>query len=212
MPEAPRVSVVLVNYRGAANTVTAIGYLKAQAQYPAQLEIVVVDNASGDDSLHVLSALSEDITLVESSANLGFAGGCNLGVSRSTGDIVAFLNNDARPDGNWVAAALATFEGRADIGAVASQVVDWDGKRIDYQGSGLTWYGMGYRPFTGDRVSGKAQIARPVLFGTGAAMFVRRSVFEELGGFDESFFMFFEDVDFGWRLNLAGYTYVYQPE
>lgn len=212
MPETPRVSVVLVNYRGAADTVTAIGYLKALAQYPAQLEIVVVDNASGDGSLQVLSAFADDITLVESSANLGFAGGCNLGVSRSTGDIVAFLNNDARPDDNWVTAALATFDGRADIGAVASQVLDWDGKRIDYQGSGLTWFGMGYRPFTGDRVSGKAQIARPVLFGTGAAMFVRRSVFEELGGFDESFFMFFEDVDFGWRLNLAGYTYVYQPE
>lgn len=211
MPETPRVSVVLVNYRGAKDTATAIGYLKGLAEYPTQLEIVVVDNASGDDSLQVLAEFTGDITLVESSANLGFAGGCNLGVSHSTGEIVAFLNNDARPDDNWVTAALSTFEGREDIGAVASQVVDWDGKRIDYQGSALTWYGMGYRPFTGDKVSSKPQSARPVLFGTGAAMFVRRSVFDELGGFDESFFMFFEDVDFGWRLNLAGYTYVYQP-
>lgn len=212
MPENPRVSVVLVNYRGASDTVTAIGYLKGLAEYPAQLEIIVVDNASGDDSLEILEPLSGDITLVESSANLGFAGGCNLGVQHSTGEIVAFLNNDARPDDAWVGAALSTFEGRADIGAVASQVVDWDGKRIDYQGSALTWYGMGYRPFTGDKVSKKLQSPRPVLFGTGAAMFVRRDVFEQLGGFDQSFFMFFEDVDFGWRLNLAGYTYVYQPE
>jgi glycosyltransferase involved in cell wall biosynthesis len=71
---------------------------------------------------------------------------------------------------------------------------------------------MGYRPHTGDKVTKKAEIAKPVLFGTGAAMFVRRAVFEQLGGFDEAFFMFFEDVDFGWRLNLAGFTYLYEPE
>jgi glycosyltransferase involved in cell wall biosynthesis len=71
---------------------------------------------------------------------------------------------------------------------------------------------MGYRPLTGNKVSKKPQHPAPVLFGTGAAMFVRRSVFDALGGFDESFFMFFEDVDFGWRLNLAGYTYLYQPQ
>lgn len=212
MVETPRVSVILVNYRGARDTVTAIEYLQGLAEYPEALEIIVVDNASGDDSLEVLAPLRQGITLVESATNLGFAGGCNLGVTHATGDIVAFLNNDARPDANWAAAALATFAGRSDVGAVASQVLDWDGARVDYQGSALTWYGMGYRPLTGDKVSKKPQTAKPVLFGTGAAMFVRRSVFSELGGFDESFFMFFEDVDFGWRLNLAGYLYLYQPD
>ena len=211
MAETPRVSAILVNYRGAPDTIAAIGHLQSLAEYPASLDIIVVDNASGDESLEVLAPLRGQITLIESQTNLGFAGGCNLGVSQASGDIVAFLNNDARPDTHWVTAALATFDERADVGAVASQVLDWDGKRVDYQGSALTWYGMGYRPLTGEKVSKKVQTAKPVLFGTGAAMFVRRSVFSELGGFDESFFMFFEDVDFGWRLNLAGYTYLYQP-
>ncbi|MFM1953609.1 MAG: hypothetical protein RL187_818, partial [Actinomycetota bacterium] len=88
----------------------------------------------------------------------------------------------------------------------------WEGTRVDYAGAGLTWYGMGYRPRTGDKVPKKAQQPTPVLFGTGSAMFVRRAVFEQLKGFDESFFMFFEDVDFGWRLNLAGFTFLYQPK
>lgn len=211
MAETPRVSVILVNYRGATDTATAIEYLRALPEYPHSLEIIVVDNASGDDSLEVLAPLRQYATIVESATNSGFAGGCNLGVTHASGDIVAFLNNDARPHEAWVSAALETFDDRSDVGAVASQVLDWDGERVDYQGAALTWYGMGYRPFTGDKVSKKPQAPAPVLFGTGAAMFVRRQVFEELGGFDESFFMFFEDVDFGWRLNLAGHTYLYQP-
>ncbi|MDC0991604.1 glycosyltransferase [Pontimonas sp.] len=212
MPQHPVVSVVLVNYRGADDTLTAIEMLTALPEYPAQLEIVVVDNASGDDSLSRLKASAHDIVLVESPTNTGFAGGCNLGVSRAGGDIVAFLNNDARPDTLWVTAALEALARDSSVGAIASQVLDWQGTTIDYQGAGLTWYGMGYRPHTGDKVRAKKmQKAHPVLFGTGAAMFVRRSVFDELGGFDESFFMFFEDVDFGWRLNLLGYTYLYEP-
>ncbi len=213
MAESPKTSVVLVNYRGASDTLSAIEALSELPEYPEHLEIVVVDNASGDDSVARLKDSPRDFVLVESETNSGFAGGCNLGVSRSTGDIVAFLNSDAKPDSRWVSAALASFDTHESVGAVASQVVDWEGKKIDYQGSGLTWYGMGYRPFTGDRTSKKkAQKAAPVLFGTGAAMFVRREVFAQLGGFDESFFMFFEDVDFGWRLNLSGWTYLYQPE
>ncbi|HAA78731.1 MAG TPA: glycosyl transferase, partial [Microbacteriaceae bacterium] len=78
--------------------------------------------------------------------------------------------------------------------------------------AGLTWYGMGYRPLTGEKVKKNKQAREPVLFGTGAAMFVRRAVFDQLTGFDESFFMFFEDVDFGWRLNLSGWNYLYEPE
>jgi len=173
MTEHPRVSVVLVNFKGAADTLTAIDALAALPEYPAQLEIVVVDNASGDDSVVRLKDSPYEFVLVESETNSGFAGGCNLGVSRSTGDIVAFLNSDAKPDSLWVSAALASFDTHESVGAVASQVVDWEGKKIDYQGSGLTWYGMGYRPFTGDKTSKKkAQKAAPVLFGTGAAMFV----------------------------------------
>jgi len=212
MAESPRVSVILVNYRGAEDTLAAIDALMALPEYPQDLEIVVVDNASGDGSLDVLRRKEKDILLVASPTNSGFAGGCNLGVKKSSGDIVAFLNNDAKPDSTWVSAALDSFDSYDNVGAVASQVRNWEGTHVDFSGAGMTWYGMGYRPLTGTKVSKKRQTARPVLFGTGSAMFVRRSVFDALGGFDESFFMFFEDVDFGWRLNLAGYTYLYQPE
>jgi len=110
MAESPRVSVILVNYRGAEDTLAAIDALMALSEYPQNLEIVVVDNASGDKSLEVLRQREKDIILVASPNNSGFAGGCNLGVKKSSGDIVAFLNNDAKPDSTWVSAALDSFD------------------------------------------------------------------------------------------------------
>lgn len=213
MVDTPRVSVILVNFRGVSDTLEAIAHTRAVDWPHDQLEIVVVDNASGDDSVERLRAEAGDIVLVESDENLGFAGGCNLGVSRASGDVVAFLNNDAKPDRQWVRAAVETLGRSATIGAVACRVLDWEGTTIDYAGAGMTWYGMGYRPLSSHPANRKKETGPgPVLFGTGSGMFVKRAVFDELGGFDEDFFMFFEDVDFGWRLNLLGYQFWYEPE
>lgn len=205
------VSVVLVNFRGTDDTITAVETLRS-LDWPAErLEIIIVENASGDDSLARLRAADLDAILVESSENLGFAGGCNLGVRHSRGEFVAFLNNDARPDTGWLLHAVRAFDD-ATVGAVACRVLDWDGERVDYIGSAMTWFGMGYKPFTGERIPRTPEVPDDVLFGTGSAMFVRRSVYDELGGFDERYFMFFEDVDLGWRLNLRGWRFRYVPE
>ncbi|MGK0715086.1 glycosyltransferase [Leucobacter sp. W1153] len=210
-PKKPLVSVVLVNFRGAEDTIEAIRYLN-QLNWPTEeLEILVVENASGDESAAKIRAVAPHVVLVESKKNLGFAGGCNLGANKSQGQIIAFLNNDARPDPDWVSNAVARFTESPRIGAVASRVLDWDGKNVDFIGAGLTWFGMGYKPHTGLEVPDKPDVPHDVLFGTGSAMFVRRDVYEELGGFDERYFMFFEDVDLGWRLNLKGYRYAYEP-
>ena len=205
------VSVVLVNYRGVEDTLVSIQELR-KLDWPRELlEIVVVENNSGDDSLERLRELGDEIVLVNSATNSGFAGGCNLGVASASGEFIAFLNNDARPDSKWVSAAMAVFASSKSIGAVASKVLDWDGVRADFVDASLTWYGMGYKAHTGEVDRGEWDVARDVLFGTGAAMFVRASVFDELGGFDEKYFMFYEDVDLGWRLNLLGYRYRYEP-
>ncbi|HEY8281820.1 MAG TPA: glycosyltransferase [Leifsonia sp.] len=205
------VSVVLVNFRGADDTVECVRGLR-ELNWPAErLEIVVVENGSGDDSLEKLRALGDDIVLIDSGANLGFTGGCNLGVSKSSGEFVAFLNNDARPDPDWVAAAIDTFATGRDIGAVASKVLDWEGRDVDFVDGSVTWYGMGYKPHAGEQDRGSWDTEKDVLFGTGAAMFIRAEVFEALDGFDDDYFMFYDDVDLGWRLNLLGYRFRFQP-
>ncbi|MFP7834031.1 glycosyltransferase [Marisediminicola sp. LYQ134] len=205
------VSVVLVNYRGADDTIEAIRTL-GELEWPSELlEIVVVENASGDDSAERIRAAAPHVTLIVSKTNTGFAGGCNLGVASSSGEFIALLNNDAKPDAAWVSAAVAKFGESPRIGAVASRVLDWDGELVDYIGSAMTWYGMGFKPWTAQAIPKRVDDPTDVLFGTGSAMFVRRSVFDELGGFDERYFMFFEDVDLGWRLNLRGWRYAYAP-
>jgi hypothetical protein len=205
------VSVVLVNFRGASDTIEAISHLGA-LEFPDELlEIIVVENASGDGSAEAIRSAAPHVTVIEASENLGFAGGCNMGARASRGEVIALLNNDAKPDPRWIHAALDRFAESAEIGAVASKVLDWDGKLVDYVGSALTWYGMGYKPFLGGPVPKGADVSRDVLFGTGSAMFVRRDVFEQLGGFDERYFMFYEDVDLGWRMKLAGWRFVYEP-
>ncbi|WP_434316712.1 glycosyltransferase [Leifsonia sp. P73] len=206
------VSVVLVNFRGADDTVECVRGLR-ELNWPAdRLEIVVVENGSGDDSLEKLKALGDDIVLIDSGANLGFTGGCNLGVEHSSGEFVAFLNNDAKPHPDWIAEAIATFDGGLEIGAVASKVLDWDGVDVDFVDGSVTWYGMGYKPHAGEKDRGSWDVEKDVLFGTGAAMFIRAEVFDELGGFDDNYFMFYDDVDLGWRLNLLGYRFRFQPK
>jgi hypothetical protein len=206
------VSVILVNFRGAAQTIEGVKAL-TEVDWPAdKLEIVIVDNASGDGSVAQLRAALPGVLLVESAVNLGFAGGCNAGVAASSGEYVAFLNSDAKPEAGWITAAIATFAESDDIAAVASRVLDWDRRNVDFIDAGLTWFGKGYKPFVGETAGTLGAKPKDVLFGTGSAMFVRRSAFLELGGFDEAFFMFYEDVDFGWRLNLRGWRFRYQPE
>ena len=205
------VSVVLVNYRGAPDTITCLKAF-AEVDWPAdRLELIVVDNDSGDGSVAAIRAAVPQATVVDARSNTGFAGGCNLGVQHATGEYIGFINNDARPDPWWIAAAVEAFEADGEIGSVASKVLDWDGKLIDYVDGAMTWFGMGYKREVERPDDPKYDVAKDVLFATGAAMFVRTDLYREVGGFDERFFMFYEDVDLGWRLNLLGHRVRYVP-
>ncbi|WP_187764725.1 glycosyltransferase [Saccharopolyspora spinosa] len=208
----PVVSVIVVNYRGADDTITCLRVLREDLDYPAdRLEVICVDNASGDGSSEQIRAAAPEVRLIESDTNRGFAGGCNLAARNATGQVLAFLNNDAKPDRDWVRAAVAVLRSEPTVGAVASKVLDWEGRHIDFVDGGLTWFGMGYKRHAGEVDDGSHDAARDVLFGTGSALFVRAELFAALDGFDERFFMFYEDVDLGWRLNLRGWRVRYEP-
>ncbi len=205
------VSVILVNYKGASDTIACLRAF-ADVDWPAdKVELIVVDNGSADGSVEAIRSAVPGARVIDAGANLGFAGGCNRGVEAATGEYVAFINNDARPDAGWIRAAVEVFDADARVGAVASKVLDWDGKLVDYVDGSMTWFGMGYKREVEKPDTGQWDVAKDVLFGTGAAMFVRARLYREVGGFDERFFMFYEDVDLGWRLNLLGHTVRYVP-
>lgn len=207
----PLVSVIVVNYRGAEDTITCLRAL-GDLDYE-NVELICVENS--DEGERIRAAVP-GVKLIEAGRNSGFAGGCNLGAKHANGTVLGFLNNDARPAPAWVSAAVAELRAQPTVAAVASKVLDWEGTGTDFVDGGLTWFGMGYKRHAGgplaDVPAEEHEVAKDVLFGTGSAMFVRASVFAELGGFDERFFMFYEDVDLGWRLNLRGWRVRYVPE
>jgi GT2 family glycosyltransferase/glycosyltransferase involved in cell wall biosynthesis len=211
MPTEPLVSVVLVNYKGAEDTITCLRSL-GELDWPQdRLELIVVDNDSGGDDVARIRREVPGAVVIEAGENSGFAGGCNTGVRHARGEVVGFINNDARPDPQWVRAAVEVLQRDRSVASVASKVLDWEGTHIDYVDGSLTWFGMGYKREVERLDSGEWETPRDVLFGTGAAMFVRKDVYETVGGFDERFFMFYEDVDLGWRLNLLGWRVRYVP-
>jgi GT2 family glycosyltransferase/glycosyltransferase involved in cell wall biosynthesis len=211
MPTEPRVSVVLVNYKGADDTITCLRSFD-QVDWPKDsLELIVVDNDSGGDDVARIRREVPHAVVVEAGENTGFAGGCNTGVRHAHGEIVGFINNDARPAVDWIRSAAEVMRHDRSVASVASKVLDWDGELIDYVDGSLTWFGMGYKREVERPDTGEWDTPRDVLFGTGAAMFVRKDVYQAVGGFDERFFMFYEDVDLGWRLNLLGWRVRYEP-
>jgi len=204
------VTLVVVNYKGAEDTIACLQGIQALDWPQDRLRVVVVDNASGGDDVARIRAAAPQVEVIASKKNLGFAGGCNLGARGAATEHLAFINNDARPDPDFLRAAVGALQD-GTIGAVAAKVVDWEGERIDYVGSALSWYGQGFKMHVGAVDDGSWDDPRDVLFGTGSALVVRRSAFEQVGGFDDRYFMFFEDVDLGWRLWLAGHRVRYVP-
>ncbi len=205
------VTVVIVNYRGADDTAACLRSL-ADLDWPMHLlEVICVDNDSADGSEERLRAEFPQVRVFGSGANLGFAGACNLAARMAAGEYLALLNNDARPDPGWLRYAVSEFDADPRIASVASRVLDWNGQLVDYADAAMTWYGMGYKPGAGEAPSQEADQPRDVLFGTGSAVLFRSEIFRDVGGFDERYFMFFEDVDLGWRLNVFGYRVRYAP-
>ncbi|MBV8161889.1 MAG: glycosyltransferase [Acidimicrobiia bacterium] len=205
------VSVVIVNFRGADDTIACLESCRHLNWPRDQLELIVVDNASGDDSVRRIEGAVPDVKVVASKSNLGFAGGCNRGAEAAAGDYIAFINNDARPHADWIRAAVGTLEADSSVSCIASKVLDWEGTVVDFVDAGLAYYGHAFKLHVGEPDDRGYDREREVLFASGAAMVVRADVFRSVGGFDERYFMFFEDVDFGWRLWLLGHQVRFLP-
>src|SRR5439155_3544217 len=146
--------------------------------------------------------------------NRGFTGGIAAGLATSKARTVIFLNNDAVPEPGWLAALVrAMDEAPEDVVSVGGKIVDLAGQRIDFIGGLLTFDGHafqnGFRMPLGAREEPAA--GADLLFACGGNMISRRDRLEVLGGFDDDYFAYLEDVDFGWRTWIAGQRAVYEP-
>ncbi len=210
-----KVSVAILSWNGRQHLQVCLDALQQQQDPGIDWNVVVLDNGSTDGTGEWLRRTHPGVRLVESRVNLGFCGGYNRLIDAVDGDAVALLNNDTRPQPQWLAALVEGLRtAPKDVAAVSGRIVDWQGERLDF--------GRGVRTFDGHafqldfrRPLSEARAPRDgeeVAFACGGNMLIRRRSFQQAGGFDPAFFAYLEDVDLGWRLWSGGERIVCAPE
>ena len=215
------VAAVIVHYRTPDQTARAA---RAVAETAPGIAIVVVDNASRDSIGANLAAAAPGSRLVVEEENRGYGAACNRGARETAGEFVLFLNSDTSVSPGAVAALAAALERDPRAGAVGPRLVNPDGTpqpsiqrlptpwRIFCESSGLALLSGGRGVLRGHtRTREDHGRAQEVTALKGAALLVRRSAFEEVGGFDETFFLYAEEADLLARLSARGYRLLYEP-
>lgn len=207
----PSVSIVVVNWDGRHLLETCLPSIAA-LDYPRELrEVIVFDNGSGDGSLEWIARHWPEVRVLRSESNLGFAEACNRAAAAGGAEVVAFLNNDLRVEPAWLARMVEALRGTG-AAAAGSRILDWEGRRYDFDGAAMNFYGHGTSRHHGLPYAGAgSDEPTAALFACGAAMVVERARFLASGGFDPDYFAYFEDVDLGWRLWVEGERVVYVP-
>lgn len=205
----PNVTIIVLSYNSREHLAACFESLHA-LDYPAQqLELMLVDNASSDDSVAYVRQTFPTVTVIETGANLGFCGGNNAGAREARGEWIAILNPDMRVEPDWLQQMVRTARHSPDIACVGSRILSWDGQHIDFGGGSMNFYGIGMQDGWGRHDLDSFTADKDILFACGGAMLIRRDVFLDSGGFDEDYFSFFEDVDLGWRLWVLGHRVRY---
>jgi N-acetylglucosaminyl-diphospho-decaprenol L-rhamnosyltransferase len=198
---ADALAVVVVSHQSAEHLPNLLSALLSQLG--PHDELVVVDNASRDGSADAARRAGERVTVVETGANLGFGGGCHAGADRSSAPLLLFLNPDSHPEPECLEHLRAAAEQHPDWGAWQAAVLMPDAT-INTDGGIVHYLGMGWTGDYGKPAGDLPAADREVAFPSGAAMVVRRSSWERLGGLDPSYFLYGEDLDLGLRIWLAG--------
>lgn len=197
------VSVIITTWNGRQYLERCLPAVAAQQGVDA--ETILVDNASSDGTPEFVRQHFPFVRVVALDRNLGFAGGNNAGAREARGSYLAFLNNDTVADPGWLRALRRGIDEAAGFTLASSRIVYMhDPALIDSAGDGLLRWGGAFKRHHGAPADAARESGE--VFGMcGAACLVSRSVFEELGGFDEDFFASHEDVDLSYRARLLGY-------
>jgi len=217
----PPVEVIIPHYRDVGRLERCLDSL-SKTRYPS-MRTLVVDNGSGNPELEQRLSGFSGVRLLSLPVNRGYAGGCNAGSGSSTADYLVFMNDDTLHEPSWLEELVSAARRDRRIAALQPKILSLPehekGRRVfDHAGAaggmidrlGYPWcYGRSFWGVEPD--NGQYDRPRELCWASGAAMFVRRDVFEELGGFDDSFFMHMEEIDLCWRMRLAGYRVMSEP-
>jgi len=194
---SPKVSIVVVNYKG-------INFLKdffislKEIDYQ-NFEIILVDNASGDGSIEYVRKNYPTVKVINNNKNLGFVIANNKATKIARGKYLFFLNNDTKVDPQVISELINEMEKDPEIGICGCKMMSYDEKRYFHVGIGLDIFGY---PIVKDKI----------FYIEGSALMIRKELFNNVDGFDSAYFMFHEDIDLAWRVQLLGYKVVALPK
>lgn len=208
---APRASVIIPNWNGAHLLRDCLDSLRAQ-EY-RDFEVIVVDNASTDESLRLLEREYPEVRVLALDRNYRFAGAVNRGIAMARGEFVVLLNNDTEAEPGWLRALIAALDAHPDAGMAASKILLFHDRKILH--SAGDFYGPDGVP--GNRGvwqedNGQYEEMSEVFGGCGAAVAYRRTLLDDVGLLDEDLEMYCEDVDLNLRARLAGYRCIFVPQ
>jgi GT2 family glycosyltransferase len=207
----PLASVIIPNWNGAHHLPVCLDAMRAQT-YP-HMEVILVDNGSTDGSQALLKNQYPEVQLLALARNLGLTGGSNAGFRAAQGEVLISLNNDTEADSRFVAALVTALLGHPEAGMAAAKMLLFDERdRIHSAGDGYGADGIPYNRGVWQRDEGQYDEPGWIFGGCGGAVAYRQAMLEHIGLFDESFFMYCEDVDLNWRAQLAGWKCWYTPE
>ncbi|MBI5564902.1 MAG: glycosyltransferase family 2 protein [Chloroflexi bacterium] len=207
----PTASIILVNWNGAQHLPVCFNALRQQTF--RDFEIILVDNASHDNSLELLARDFPEVKVIALKENRGFAGGSNVGIRAAQGEFISLLNIDTEVDAHWLEEVLAAFERHPEAGSIASKMKLFD-QRDKFHTAGDFYRIDGLPGNRGVWEVDRGQYDREeyVFSACGGSAAYRRSMLDQIGLLDDDFFFSCEDVDLGWRAQLAGWRCVYAPK
>ncbi len=218
MEKLPKVAVVILCWNGKSFLEEFLPHL-LQTTYP-NVEYVVADNASTDDSVAFVKEHYPQITLLEADENTGFAEGYNVALKQVEADIYVLLNQDVEVTPGWIEPVVKMMQGDPTIGAVQPKLrAQLEKEKFEYAGAaGGHLDSFGYA-FTKGRVfwdieddKGQYDKEAELVWATGACMFVRAKLYHRFGGLDGDFFAHMEEIDLCWRMKNAGYRIMLCPD
>lgn len=215
--QQPSVAIVILNWNGKPFLEKFLPSVKVSAYVPKK--IIVADNASTDDSVNFLQKVHPEISIIQNESNLGFAKGYNKALKKVEADYYVLLNSDVEVTPGWIGPVISLMEADKAIAACQPKILAYaDKETFEYAGASGGWIDKFGYPFMRGRVfddcekdNGQYNDVQPCFWASGAAFFVRSSVYHQLGGLDEFFFAHQEEIDFCWRVQLAGYKVYVQP-
>lgn len=214
MPDLPTITAVVLTWNSAARVIPCVTSLLASVG--VELRIVVVDNASTDDTVTRLAASGLPVTLVQTGANLGYAGGNNVGIARAIADgadLIFVVNDDTTVDPYMLAALGASLASDPQAAAAAPTIVHETPPDVIWWAGGTfrVERGLAVHEGYGTTLAPSQDAERPVSALCGCGMLIRRTAWEALGPFAADYFMYGEDVEWSVRAGRAGWRLLHVP-